>query len=86
MLIQPVKPKFYEMIDFVLLTVSSKPEQVLVYQVSESLDRLLHELLDKKRLESLSQEEESDLRTLLAFADIVIFSKAKALEQLDTTE
>jgi hypothetical protein len=86
MLIQPVKPKFYEMIDFVLLTVSSKPEQVLVYQVSESLDRLLHELLDKKRLESLSQEEESDLRTLLAFADVVILSKAKALEQLDTTE
>jgi hypothetical protein len=86
MLIKPVKPKFYEIIDFLLLTVSSKPEQVLAYQVSESLDRLLHQLLDKKSRESLSEEEQSDLDTLITFADIVTFSKAMALEQLDTIE
>jgi HKD family nuclease len=72
----PAETLFDEITDFLI----SQPtiETIIEFQVSDKLNRRLHELLDKNSAGTIIADERSELDTFLHYGHILSILKAKA--------
>lgn len=69
-------PVFNEMLDF--LASGPTPQQIVEHKVSPALQERLEELLDKNRLEGLTEAEQSELDAFRRVNHVMILLKARA--------
>ena len=80
MAVAPPNTLFDEVTDFLM----SKPtsEAIVAFRPSESLDRRLHDLLDKNSNEGLTPDEHDELNAFLHIEHLMTILKAKARRDL----
>ena len=72
----PAHPAFEEMLDF--LASGPSPEKIVAFKVSPAAQARLEELLEKNRLEGLTDEEAAELDVYSQVNHILILLKARA--------
>ena len=72
----PAPTLFDEVTDFLLANPS--PQDIINFRASETLDERLHSLLDKKKLDALSADEQIELDTFIKIGHLLTMLKAKA--------
>lgn len=72
----PAETLFDEITDFLM----SQPtiEDIIAFQISETLNKRLHELLDKNSEETITADERSELDMFLHYGHILSMLRAKA--------
>ena len=73
-----------ELTDFLLSRPT--PEQIIAYEVSDSLDNRLQYLMGQNRNEALTPAERNELNRFLEFDHIFTILKAKARHRLEKKE
>ena len=72
----PAHPAFEEMLDF--LASGPSPEKIVAFKVSPAAQARLEELLEKNRLEGLTDDEAAELDVYSQVNHILILLKARA--------
>lgn len=76
-----VIPKVYnEMVDFISLEI--KPERIINFKASESLQRRVDELSSKEKDNTISDIEKTELEQYLFLEHIMVLAKASAYKRL----
>jgi hypothetical protein len=76
MSVAPTGTLFDEITDFILS--QPTPEQIIAYQVPDSLNERLHDLLDRNGESQLTADERAELDSFLKIGHLLTMLKAKA--------